>query len=426
MITVLLGIAGLSILVVVHELGHLFGARLAGIKVEVFSLGWGPKLITKKIKDTEWALSAFPLGGYCKMAGENRQGDETVPGDMHYGKAWRRLLAVAGGPLFSLLFAFILAFLLGLTVTTTSNLDNRIVALTANTNFVSGDYITSINGRTITTASEWAEIMSLSARRTLQVTVLRDGQPVSFSETIAMASNSSAIIPITVWAPARIAAFTVSSPAHEAGLEIGDLVTSINNVPIVNSAALSEVVAASAGLPLEVSYERGGQSYVTTITPIFNEQSSRYLLGVELAGSSRPLAFNERLTYGIASFIYTFRLYVTSLRNLFFGVDLTETISGPLQTTYIIGQIAQQSLSGDIRGILMVLSLISLALGVMNLLPIPILDGGLIILYGFEWLAGKSAPPVVMRVYHTVGVMALGFIIFLALSSDVLNLFIRR
>jgi regulator of sigma E protease len=423
-ITIILGILGLSILVIVHELGHLICARAAGIKVEAFSVGWGPKLIAFKWKDIEWMISALPLGGYCKMAGEGRIAlHELKEGDMYYGSAWRRLVAVIGGPLFSLAFAFLIAFGLGLTVSEVSATGNKII-VTDNTatQFRTGDEIIRINNKKIHEANDWMRIMAISARKTLNITVMRNGEPVSFREYIGLAPTGQAIIPVQSWVEPVITGFAPGSAAEAAGFTTGDLITAINNQPVANAYSLARLIAAGNGAPLTISYLRDGEAFVKTVTPHFNEEYHIYQLGIELSGAMKPLPFHKRLTYGISNFFYTLSLYMKSLSDLFHGAKISEAISGPIQTTYLIGQIAQNSIGVDIRNIFSVLSFISLALGIMNLLPIPLLDGGLIVLYLIEWVRGKISGPTVMKAYQIAGVIFIGILFFFALKSDITSL----
>lgn len=439
MLSIILGLLGLILLVLIHELGHFVFARLVGIKVEVFSVGFGPKLWKKDINGVEYAISAIPLGGYCKLAGEILvEGQDAKPGDMYYGRPWRRAFTVLGGPLFSFLAGWLFFIMAAPLPHMVDMTPSRIVVqpeLIKETQgqtygFMDGDEILAIDGQTVTRFDQVFRKIISSAKHQLEFAVLRNGQNVEIQAEPILLPDGQGFLPIMPWYPPVIDDILAGGPAHKAGLLVGDLVLSVNGEALNNTVMLSRLITKSTG-DLMLKVQRGGEKLDLSVKPTYNEEYQRKTIGVFLGRRDIQLLPGERglaiFTNGTKTFFTSVSLYVRGLANLFGGVNPLKALSGPIQNTYIIGEVAKTTVSTDTDGnqswslhnILSLLAFISLALGVMNLLPIPLLDGGLLLLYAIEAIRGKYLTARGMRLYQYLGLSFIGLLFVLAISSDV-------
>lgn len=439
MISIFLGLIGLALLVLIHEYGHFVCARLVGIHVEVFSVGFGPKLWKKNVKGVEYAISAIPLGGYCKMAGETLvDGQEPKPGDMYYGHPWRRAIAVLGGPLFSFLSAWVFFVLAAPLPRMVDNTPSRIVvqldlvkqAHGQTFGFVDGDTITAVDGEKVTRFDEVYRKIVAGAKKKITFDILRQGHNIQLRAMPILLPDGQGFLPLMPWYAPVIDDIIPGQPAHRAGLLVGDLILTINGEKVENTAQLSAKIAQSKG-PVILTVQRGTEIKEIGVDPDFDEERQRRTIGVFLGqrqlsmvpGSSILQMFDN----GSKTFFSSMALYLHGLGNLFRGVNPLRALSGPVQNTYIIGEVAKTTVSVDAQGnqtwslynILTLLAFISLALGIMNLLPIPLLDGGLLVLYAIEALRGKYLTPRGMQLYQYVGLSFIAVLFILALGSDV-------
>jgi regulator of sigma E protease len=347
MLTIVSAIIVLGVLIFVHELGHFIFAKLFKVGVEKFSLGFGPKLVGKKIGETEYIVSAFPLGGYVKMVGENAEG-ELSPEDTARSFAAKpplqRIAIVAAGPVFNLLFAylvFIVVFLIGVPSATT-----RIGEVTegkpaARAGIKGGDLVTSINGRQVSRWDDFARAIVESKGKPVVVQVLRGTTPLSFS-----------ILP----------------ESRTAKNLFGETVTS----PVIGVVAAGETVIDRFG---------PGEAFVKGSLQTFNVIGLTVLSLVKLVERAIPL----------------------------------DTIGGPIMIVKMAGQ---QAAAGGVS-YLAFMALLSVNLGVLNLLPVPILDGGHLFFYFWELLFRKPVSMKAREIAQQVGLVLLIALMVLAFYNDI-------
>ena len=444
---ILLGLIGLGIVVFVHELGHFIAARLMGIDVEAFSIGWGKPILKKKIGAVEYRLGLFPLGGYCKMKGENdfeaaynqnRQGTNVEKGSYFSVNPFRRAVTCVAGPLFNLLFAvlvFSVIWGIGFEVNT---LSNRIVLVSdidsGNMNpadeagLKTGDRIISVGGTKTDTYNDIRENVALHPDEELPLKVERDGNTLDLAVKPVMDKSTGAgKIGIYFWTDPVIESVTRGSPAETAGLKSGDTVTKINGADIPYTIVLMKILEEKPQA-LEIEYQRDGQTLNTSLIPVYNEAGNSDLgiawkaVRYRTPQLSPPLA----LVKGSSEAWKTFTVSLKSLSLLFRGVDLTQAVSGPVRITYMVGDVAtegfSQSIGAGISSMASFLALISIALCIMNLLPLPILDGGMIIIFIIEGIRRKPLHPRVISVFQTVGVVLIAGLMIFAVFGDILYL----
>jgi regulator of sigma E protease len=444
---IILGLFGLGIVVFVHELGHFIFARLAKIDVEAFSIGWGNPILKKKIGNVEYRLGMFPVGGYCKMKGETdyNQAWENMnngikPDDGSYLAASPagRILTSFGGPFFNLVFAFLLlSFLWGIGFEI-NTLGNKIILASEITpgetypadtaGLQTGDRIIEIAGREISYYHEAQENIALNPERELPFIVERDGRIINLSVTPSLDKSSGAgKIGVYFWTDPIINNIKEDSPAERAGLLPLDIIVNANGVAINNTMELVKVLDQNPE-QLVLEYIRNGKHGVAQ----FSRDDYENGIGITWAAvkyRTPNLSLPAAIAKGLKESWKTLVISIKSLRLLFMGIDLTQAVSGPVRITYMIGEMATQGfgqgLGIGLRSIAEFLALISIALCIMNLLPLPILDGGMIILFLVELIRRKPAHPKIISVFQTCGMVIIFGLMIFALFGDIM-FFVRN
>ncbi len=351
MYTVLAVIVVLGVLIFFHELGHFLMARLVGVRVLKFSLGFGPKLVGFKRGHTEYILSAIPLGGYVKLLGEN-PGERLSPEEIPYSFSHRPLrdkaLIVLAGPLANFVLAwffFVLVFVF-------------------------------------------------------------QGKPVYLPEV-------GKVLP--------------DSPAAQAGLKPGDLIVAVNGQPISSWQELNALIKKSAGRPLKLTIKRGQERLVVTVTPqlrevknIFGETIKTPLIGIMSAGKARFVKTDpvKALAEAFLMVLAMIKLTVVSVIKLVERVLPLSTLGGPIFIAKLAGEQAQAGL----WPLVSFMAVLSVNLGVLNLLPIPMLDGGHLFLYAIEGLRGKPIPEKTKEFVMKLGLALLIVLMIVVFYNDILRL----
>jgi regulator of sigma E protease len=430
-----LGLVGLGIVVFIHELGHFLAARLVKIDVEAFSIGWGKPLLTRKIGAVEYRLGMFPVGGYCKMKGESdykeawEERDKGVlpeKGSYLAASPAARILVCFAGPFFNLLFSvLLLSFLWGIGFQI-QTMGNKIILASEITpgeiypadsaGFRTGDRIIEIDGHKVSYYHEIQENIAVNPNKPLPVTVERDGKIIQLEVTPALEKSSGAgRIGVSFWADPVIESIKDGSPSAKAGLMPGDVVTAANGQPLRNSFDLRKILDNEPD-SLVLEYERNGQYGQVA----FNTEDFEKEIGFSwaLINYRTPnLSFPAAIAKGVKESFKTLTLSIKSLRLLFMGIDLTQAVSGPVRITYMMGDMATK---GGLRSFTEFIALISIALCMMNLLPLPVIDGGMILLFLVELIRGKPAHPNAISIFQTCGIVIIFCLMFFALFGDIM------
>jgi regulator of sigma E protease len=450
LLIILLGLIGLGVVVVVHELGHFAAARAVGVEVEAFSVGWGPKLLSTRRGATEWRISAVPIGGYCKMRGEEsfrkaleQKIDEypREPGSFYGASPWRRIVIALAGPAANMVFAalvFVLVATVGYTIRTSSNRvvlasefdlsgSGKTASFPADAaGLRSGDWIVSADGKPVADYGDIQETVALSADRPLRLGIERSGSRLELLVTPKMDRESGAgRIGVYSWTDPVVAEVAAGSAAAIGGVEPGDTLVSVDGKPVRH---VIEALALLAGRPEKalLGLSRNGSAVTAPVVLVWKD-SGESNLGLSFKTQTRTVrasSFGAAIGAGLSETWKTFSISATSLGLLFRGVDLLKAVSGPARITYFVGRSASDGMkpgnSGGLALPLNFLAFLSIGLFIMNLLPIPVLDGGQIVLFVAEILRRKPLRAITIYRFQFVGAAVILAIFLFATVGDVL------
>jgi regulator of sigma E protease len=388
----------LGVLIFVHELGHFLAARRHGVRVLTFSLGFGPKILKVKRGDTEYCVSAIPLGGYVKMAGENPEDPRSGQPDEFLSKTkWQRFQILFAGPAMNIILAIVItAFVLGyqgvripiyfdepaLVGSVVSGSPAEKAGLRR------GDRVISVSGDTIAT---WKDLdVAIGIRRPnrdINVTVLRAGQPVAMSVT-PVAEGKYGISDIGVLPDANpvITRVLAGDRAEQAGLKSGDIIVAVNGERMATRMQLIDVISRSGNKAIQVTVRRGEGEQTIAATP--EQRGARGWLGVELSEPTKsftPGPF-EAVKLSVEHNIESSGIIFRTLGGLFTGETSVKQLQGPVGIAQLSGESAEE---GFIT-LLSLMAMLSINLGILNLMPVPVLDGGHILIMALEGIARRD------------------------------------
>ena len=445
-IKIALGLAGLGIVVFFHELGHFLAARLTKIDVEAFSIGWGNPILKKKIGTVEYRLGMFPVGGYCKMKGDNdynkiwedrKNGIPPEKGSFYAATPIARIIVSFAGPFFNFVFACILLSVLWGAGFEIQTLGNKIILASDMSSgetypadiagFKTGDKIIEIDGQKVSYYHEIYETIATNPNKLLPVKVERDGVIHSLEVTPVLEKSTGAgRIGVSFWTDPVIGSVKEGSAASIAGFKTGDVISSANGIELQNTYDLFKIIAEEPDELILEYYRDGVPGRI-----VFSGDDLKEGIGLSwqfINYRSPPLPIHKAVAKGLQESYKTITVSIKSLRLLFMGIDLTNAVSGPVRITYMMGEMAAQSfahgIGAGLRSIAEFIALISIALGIMNLLPLPIIDGGMIVLYLVEIIRRKPANPKAVSIFQTCGIVLIVCLFIFALFGDIM-FFIR-
>ncbi|MBC2693696.1 MAG: RIP metalloprotease RseP [Desulfobacteraceae bacterium] len=342
----------LGILITFHELGHFLVARLLGVGVEKFSIGFGPRIFGKRIGDTDYCVSAIPLGGFVKMVGEDPNADvspDNISVSFTHKHVLKRILIVAAGPFFNLLLAMIIFF----------------------------------------------------------------GMFQIYGTFIVEPS---------------IGEVKENSPAFRGGLETGDRILAINEIPIESWDNMAKIISDSNGKELELYISRDESVTSLKIKPelitsknIFGEDFQRYVLGITSSGNgfSKKLNFFQAFSESIIQTYNISKLTIVSIVKLIQGTISAKTLGGPLMIAQMAGQQAEEGISN----LLFFVALLSINLAIINFLPIPVLDGGHLVFFFIEAATGRPVNIRFREIAQQVGIFVLISLMIYVFYNDITRMF---
>lgn len=420
----------LGIMIFVHEWGHFVAAKLAGVRVEVFSLGFGLRLFGVKRGDTDYRISALPFGGYVRMAGDNPVEERTGAPDEFLSKPrWVRVLIAIAGPAMNILLAFAIFWgifwIVGVPTPTYLRQVPEVVATPQATvsGIQPGDRIIEVNGvKTPSWDKVLAEVSKAKPGDSVSVRVSRNGADQTLASKVPAKLDVFALVGYPAMAPV-IDEPAIGFPAEKAGVKPGDLVTSMNGKPVVSWPQLVEGVHQSGGQPLQFVIRRDGAEIPLTITPMQGMDSdggSVWQIGVSPRTKDdyqrQPFTTSAKFA-GVAT-VSGMGQIMDVLGGLFTGKVSLRQLQGVVSIARESGRAAK---GGPLR-LIELMAIISLNLGLLNLLPIPILDGGHVLLLAIEGLMRRDLSIAVKERFVQVGLVFLLGIFAFVMYSDILKL----
>ncbi len=353
MITIISAIIVLGVLIIVHEFGHFIVARFFNVKVLKFSIGFGPKIFGVKGKETEYLVSAVPLGGYVKLYGEENDDEVIDEPERAFSmqSPMRKIAIVSAGPFFNLLFALLIFILFNL-----------------------------IGFQTLSTI----------------IGDVKDGYPAKLS-----------------------------------GLQKNDKIVKINEKPIKTWEEISSIIKSNKGEPLKIVFEREGKLYYTIVTPrvekvknIFGEDVNVSVIGIVSSDKLVRVSYSplQSIIRGFNQFNELTKLTLLTVYKLLNRTVPVSSLGGPIMISQMAGETAKSGLSNFIA----FMALLSVNLGILNLLPIPVLDGGHIILFLIEAIIKRPLSQSFKEAYIKIGITIIVLLTFTVFYNDIMRVFFKK
>lgn len=482
-VNVILAILVLSIIVFIHEFGHFIVAKANGITVVEFSLGFGPKLLHFKKGETEYCIKLLPFGGSCIMlgqdfldseddeeqevnshrddvSGEARVDGMDINGGAHRGNqsvsageymsqkvkeealeqgydmsksyinksVWSRIAVTLAGPVFNFILAFVCSVVIvgciGYDPCTVDVLYDDSPAVSAG--LKEGDKIIKVNNQKVTFYRDYSFYRYYHSDEQMNITYIRDGEKYTTTLTPEYVKQQKYQIGIILEQNGSINSVSDNTPAASVGIEKGDKIVAINGVSVENSTQITEQIGKCNGQSIDVTVLRNGSNITVSLVPDYVE-NEYYYTGFACYGLREKVSPLMTLKYALSEVGYSVNTVIRSLGMMFTGKVGINDLSGPVGTVSIMSDIVEESKSDGtfyvFLNLLNLAGLISSNLGVMNLLPIPGLDGGKLIFLILEVLRGKTVKREHEGMVHFIGMILLLLLMFYILFKDIRGLF---
>ncbi len=428
MTTVLLFLAVLSFLIAIHEAGHLASAKLSGVWVHEYSIGFGPSLLSKKIRETTYHLKPIPFGGYVKMAGEDvgedAEQDEKVPEDRKFYSQppLTKMLISISGPAMNIIAAVLIMILVvGATGTPRVSIYGFMDNSPSEGKLYLGDQIVSIGGENIVSTGQIDAAIQNQERGAVSVTVYRNGEKQTAEiEPRFYEEQGKYMLGVKLGTAMtnRVTRVEEDSLAADIGLQQGDFITEINGITITNAATIVHALQGiEEGEKITLEVTRNGSTRTLTATP---EKPEEVFTGFSLETIRDPVGPLTAIRQGLDQIKTIIVLTYQGIRMIIRGqIAAGEAVTGPVGIANILGQSAEQGL----YSLFFMISLISLNLGFINLVPFPALDGSRIGYATYELIRGKPIPPEKEGLINSIGFFILiGLMLFIT-YRDIIKFF---
>ncbi|RLE17614.1 MAG: RIP metalloprotease RseP [Acidobacteria bacterium] len=418
----------LGILILIHETGHFLMAKLFKVNVKVFSIGFGKKLFSIKKGETEYQFSLIPLGGYVAMLGENPEDAEVEePGNFNLKPRWQRFIILLMGAAFNIILAFFLLTAINMvqraeplwhsSTPVVGAIDPSSPAFVAN--LKTGDRVISFDGIRVKSWSALQLLVATNPNHEAKLVVDRDGRLLTLPvKLISKGRDDAGFLGVFPYRPVHIQALLKNSPSEKAGLKKGDEILSVNGKPIISGIEQCQsTIEKTPGKTIELVVNRSGRKIPITVTPI--GEPGKHKIGVYLEEPYRliKLGFGKALIQSGKDISRITALTFSVLGKLVTGHLSIRSISGPVDIARLSGQAAR---SGTLS-FLYLMAMISLQLGIFNLLPIPMLDGGHITILTLEAVRRRDFSFNLKEKITSVGFFLLVALMVIVVISDVLK-----
>lgn len=448
LIMIFAAILVLGPLVALHEFGHFWVARKLGVKVLTYSIGFGPALFTKKGKDgVDYCISAIPLGGYVRLLDERAAEVDDAEKHLAFNNQapWKKIAIMAAGPLMNFLIAIVLFWVL--LIPASEHLKTKIGSIqtespAAKAGLLVGDEIVSIDNKPIET---WRDVNlvlvnSMGESKQIPVTYTRNAKPMQTNIQVAefLKDQKQDVFTQIGFAPYKpkidAVAFKLAEDgaAKRQGMLVGDKIIAINDKPVNDWYDMTNVVRKNPEVLLHFKVQRNNQTVALDIMPrgIKDNRGHEYgQIGImpDRTKVKVPDEYKKTVNYSIFGALgqalkETWDLSVMTIKAMYkmlIGLIGLDGLSGPIT----IAQVAGESVNIGWEAVLSFMALISVSLGVLNLLPIPVLDGGHIVFYTYEAVMGKEMPEKVQIIGMNVGLVLMLMLMVVAISNDISRFF---
>ena len=441
----------LGILIFFHELGHFLVARLFGVGVEKFSLGFGPRLFGRTVGMTDYRISAIPLGGYVKMVGDEPDAEldpEMIPYSFTHKHVFKKIMIVAAGPFFNLLLAVIIyaGFFTFIGTEDIRPVVNHVVkeSPAEHAGLQAGDVVVAINGSTVASWSDINRLIADGQGSEVRITARRDGTPFEVAVTPQTKVAKDLLgddapyydIGFSGLAPLKAVVGDVADgyPAKKAGMQPGDLIVAIDDHPVDSWNTMKSIISQSKGEPLAVRFVRGEETLTVDITPVLyseenviGEKVDSYRIGISTPGINIPEA--DRITIKRGPFqaiaesvdqtYQISRLTLLSIGKLIKGTVSTKTLGGPI----MIAEMAGQQAKAGFTNLIFFIAVLSINLAVLNFLPIPVLDGGHLMFFLIEAAIRRPINIRMREIAQQAGIFLLILLMIFVFYNDIMRIF---
>jgi regulator of sigma E protease len=409
----------LGVLVFVHELGHFLVAKRAGIRVERFSLGYPPKAWGFRRGETEYCVSWIPFGGYVKVAGMADAGPDQATGapwEFPSKPIWVRMAVIAAGPVMNLVFAFFvlwgLSFSYGIETFAGTRVKPAPGSAAEVAGFRAGDEVLTVAGRPVSDAYELMDALREGETRGLELTVRRDADRTVVSLPVMPTAGYG----LELLRPASVGYVVPGMPAEALGLQPGDEIIAVAGQAVSSWAEMSQAVRRFPGQSVALVWLRQGQRREGTITPARKLEGEEAVgqIGISAASIRHPVGVFAAAGMGLQGVLRSSYLIVDFLGQLFRGQRSTDELGGPLRIAQLAGQTAEEGLSRFLG----FLAMLSVNLAVINLLPIPVLDGGHLVFLTLEGIMRGPLSTRQREVFQQIGLVIMLGIMLLVTFND--------
>jgi len=409
----------LGVLVFVHELGHFLVAKWSGIKVERFSLGYPPKMIGFTYGETEYCLSWIPFGGYVKVAGMADVGNEEATGE-----PWEfpsksvaiRVAVIAAGPIMNFLFAFVaLIFLFnsyGVNTIDSTRVTPMENSLASQTGLVRGDRVLSVGDQSVTNAHELFGALDEVSDQGSSLVIERDNTTLTFNLPAA-GEEGYGLQPMR---PTTVGQVLPDMPADSLGLQDGDIILTVGGTTVVSWSEMSTEIRRYPGETVPLVWERDGQRMEDRVTPATHAEGDTAFgrIGISPHASRHTVGLGRAVVLGALEVYNSSWMILDFLGELLQGDRSTDELGGPLRIAQLAGQTAEQGLYSFIS----FLAMLSVNLAIINLLPIPVLDGGHLTFLTLEAIMRRPLSARQREVFQQIGLAIMLCIMVLVMFND--------
>lgn len=415
----------LGIIIFVHEAGHLLMAKLFGVRVLTFSLGFGRRLVGFTRGETDYRVSLFPLGGYVRLGGESAEEATGDPREFTSKPRWQRVLVYLAGPAMNFVLAVLViagVFMVGIEVSALRDVPPLVGAVApdspaAAAGLRAGDRVTAVDGKEIRRWQQFAEILLTSPERTIPLAVERDGRELLL-EIVPLRDprygyGEAGVFPRVL---PRLAEVFPDSPAAAAGFRVGDEVRSVDGRAVADAPDFIAAIEGRAGDAVRVEVLRDGALQTLTVTPALQQGKGR--IGVRLGAFQRfgpGKALVESVQYNVdiarQTFVVLGKIFTRE-------IAAKSALSGPIEIAAWSGAAARSGF----KNLVYLMGVISISIGLLNLFPIPLLDGGQIVILTVEGLLRRDLSLALKERINQVGfvliMMLMGTVLFFDLMKN--------